>query len=93
MSLQKDVISHGWWACFTERQEDLILHRGDSTGHDRMDAVNRETMAQYFDLLESTLCEHNLFDSPSQVYNVDESGVPLDPKAPNVVAKRGLKKV
>ena len=34
-----------------------------------------------------TVKEHN---SPSQIYN---SGVPLDPKAPNVVAVKGIIKV
>ena len=34
--------------------------------------------------------EHNLLHSPSQIYNMDESGNPLDSKAPNVVAVKGL---
>ena len=58
-----------------------------------MDAVNDETLNQYFSLLKDVLTEHGILHSPSQIYNVDESGVPLDPKAPNVVAKRGVKKV
>ena len=58
-----------------------------------MDAINKDTMKQYFNLLENTLKEHNLLDSPSQLYNVDETGMPLDPKAPNIVTKRGVKKV
>ena len=58
-----------------------------------MDAVNRETLNQYFDLLKDALTEHNLLQSPLQIYNVDESGISLDPKAPNVVAKKGTKKV
>jgi len=48
---------------------------------------------RYFDLLEDTLKKHNLLYCPAQIYNVDESGIPLDPKAPNVVAKTGMKKV
>ena len=30
---------------------------------------------------------------PAQIYNMDESGVPLDPRPPNVIAKHGQKKV
>ena len=52
-----------------------------------MDAVNTSTMKLYFDLLKKTLKENKLIDSPGQIYNVDECGIPLDPKAPNVVAK------
>jgi len=50
-------------------------------------------MDHYFDLLKSTLKDNNLMNAPAQLYNVDESGIPLDPKAPNVVAKTGTKKV
>ena len=86
-------ISQGWWCRFLERQNDLTLRRGDNTAHVRMAAVNQETLAQYFELLKDTLVEHNLLHSPSNIYNMDESGIPLDPKAPNVVAVKGTKKV
>ena len=58
-----------------------------------MDAVKNETLKQYYDLLEGMLRENNLMDSPSCVYNVDKMGIPLDPKAPKVVAPVGMKKV
>ena len=86
-------ISQGWWHCFRLRQKDLTLRRGDNTAYVRMDAVNAQTMKQYFGLLGDTLKEHGLLNCPSQIYNVDESGMLLDPKAPNVVAVKGAKKV
>ena len=58
-----------------------------------MDSTNREAIEQYFDLLEETLTKHDLSDFPAQIYNMDESGVPLDPRPPNVVAEKGQKKV
>ena len=91
--LRKDKISSGWWRRFRERQGDLSLRRGDNTASIRMDAVNEVTMNNYFQLLEKTLKENNLMNSPAQIYNVDETGIPLDPKAPNIVAKTGTKKV
>ena len=91
--LRAEKISDGWWRRFQKRQKELSLRRGDNTSHLRMDAVNGDTMKQYFDLLEDVLTEHNLKDLPSQIYNMDESGMPLDPKALNVVTKRGVKKV
>ena len=69
------------------------LRRGDATAHVRMDSTNREAIEQYFDLLEETLKKHDLSDFPAQIYNMDESGVPLDPRPPNVVAEKGQKKV
>ena len=91
--LRGSRISQGWWHRFRLRQNDLTLRRGDNTAYVRMDAVNAQTMKQYFGLLGDTLKEHGLLNCPSQIYNVDESGMPLDPKAPNVVAVKGAKKV
>ena len=91
--LKKDCITHGWWNRFLERQGDLSLRRSDSTAHVRMNAINRETLQQYFSLLKDVLDEHDLHSKPAQIYNVDETGVPFDYKVPNVVAKVGSKKI
>ena len=91
--LVRNKISDGWWRRFLERQDDLTLRRGDSTGHDRMDAVNQQTLNQYFDLLEDTLTQYNLLNSPSRIYNVDETGIPLDARPPIIMTRRGIKKV
>ncbi len=95
---EKDVLRSchvldGWWRRFLERQLQLSLRKGDPTAHIRMNAVTREVIEGYYDLLEETLREHNLTNSPAQIYNMDKSGVPLDHRPPNVVAKRGQKKV
>ena len=53
-----------------------------------MNAINYHTINRYFDLLDYTLTENNLLQHPSQIYNVDESGILLDPMSPNIVSKR-----
>ena len=53
-TLRKDRISQGWWHCSLKRQRQLTLRRGDNTAHVRMDAINEETLKQYFNLLEDT---------------------------------------
>ena len=58
-----------------------------------MDCLNKETIPQYFELLKDMLSEHKLLNSPAQIYNVDETGMPLNHRAPRVVTKRGQKKV
>ena len=78
--LRSSRITQGWWRNFLKRQKDLSLRRGDNTSHTRMDAINPETIEHYFKLLKDTLEQNNLMDSPQQIYNVDESGIPLDPK-------------
>jgi hypothetical protein len=63
-----------------------------------MDAMKRETIDHYFMLLRETLTTHGLvdkpsqiplMDKPSQIYNVDESGVPLNPRPPKIVTTKG----
>ena len=50
-------------------------------------------MALYFNVLEEILKENNLFQYPSQICNVDEHGVLLDPKAPNIVTKKNARNI
>ena len=91
--LRSERVSDGWWRRFMERQPQLSLRRGDSTAHICMNSVNRESMESYFNLLEGTLSDNDLMNHQAQIYNVDESGMPLDAQPPNVIAKRGQKKV
>ena len=87
--LRSSRISQGWWHRFLERQKDLSLRQGDSTAHVCMDAMNKETIDHYFALLHDTLSTNGLLDKPAQIYNVDESGVPFNPRPPKVVSPKG----
>jgi hypothetical protein len=80
--LRKERVTDGWWRRFMERQPELSLRRGDPTAHVRMDATNKATIDAYYDLLHETLEAHKLLDNPAQIYNIDESGMPLDPRPP-----------
>ena len=91
--LRKSHISDGWWRRFLERHPKLSLRYGDATGHVRMDAVTKENITNYFDLLKECLEEHDFASHPERIYNMDESGVPLDPKPPRVVTRKGQRKV
>lgn len=86
-------ISDGWFRRFMQRQSQLSLRKGDPTANVRMNCLNKKTMDNYFDLLENTLTENNLLSSPGQIYNVDETGMPLDHRPPKIVTKRGSKKI
>jgi len=49
--------------------------------------------ATYNDLLETVMDENDLWDKPSQLYNVDETGMTLDPTKLQVFCAQGQKKV
>jgi len=42
-----------------------------------------------FDILEQTLADNDLEDKPCQIFNINETGMPLDPKSVRgIFAKR-----
>ena len=43
------------------------------------------------DTLEETLSRNDLLDKPGQVFNMDETGVTLDPKSMKAIAEKGMK--
>ena len=79
-------LSNGWWVRFLQRWPQLSLRKGDSFAIVREDASSYNVFKNYFDLLGSVLTEHGLKDKPSQVYNCDELGMPLQQKIPKVLS-------
>jgi len=47
--------------------------------------------SSYLHLLECTLVDNKLLDKPSQIFNLDETGMPLDSLLPQVVVKCSMK--
>ena len=82
-------MTDGWFKRFMDRHPTLSLRKGDATANVRMDCVNPDVMKQYFSLLKDSLQEHGVMDSPAQIYNVDETGMPLDHHPPKIVTKKG----
>lgn len=92
--LKSKRISDGWFRRFLERQPHLCLRKGDPTANVRMNAMaNTEALDNYFRLLQEVMEDNELMDKPGQIYNVDESGMPLDHRPPHVLTTKGEKKV
>ena len=81
------------WNRFVERWPKVCLRKGDALAIPRAKAITNSNIAQYYELQKKTLEEHYLMGYPSRIYNMDESGMPLDHKPPKVVARKGMKKV
>ena len=88
-----DFKGKGWWWRFTQRWPKLGLRKGDALPQPRANAVNSTNMKNYFKLLETTLKTNGLLDCPNRIFNMDESGIPLDHKPSKVIALKGTKKV
>ena len=96
MELKEDVslraarVTHGWWQKFKERNQSLSLRSGDSTAAIKLDAVNEENMDNYFEMLK--LMRETFGVIQKQFINMDESGMPLEPRPLKIVAKKGQKR-
>jgi len=85
----KDRISDGWFRRFLERQPQLRLCKGDCTAFVQLSAMNNnEALDSYYRELKSILDSYNLHDKPENIYNVDETGMPLDHRASHILAKK-----
>ena len=91
--LRGSSLSDGWWTKFLKRHPKLSLRFGDATAGVRLNAVNAENISTYFSSLKSVLDEHGFEEHPERVYNMDETGVPLEPRPPKVIAAKGIKKI
>ena len=89
----KEFKGKGWWARFVTRWPALALRRGDALAVARAEAVTAANLKEYYNLLKTTLEEHGIMNFPSRIYNMDETGMPLDHKPPKIVARKGMKKV
>ena len=54
-------------------------------------SLKSSTTTTSYDLLQQTLSEHDFADEPNQVFNLDELGMPLDPRPPKIIAVKGIK--
>ena len=84
-------VSHGWWDSFRRRHPNLTLRTASPLSYARVMGSDPAVIGKYFDLLERTLSDNRLLDKPSQIFNLDETGMPLNPSPPHLVATRGMK--
>ncbi len=84
-------VTNGWWESFKRRHTKLKLRTAEPLAYARLVASSPAVLDHYYDLLESTLEENGLLDKPCQIFNVDESGMPLDPPSLKVVVPLGAR--
>lgn len=85
------TVTHGWWERFVQRHPNLSLRTPAPLSFVRAMATDNECLNQYFDLLQKTLKDNDIFDKATSIFNCDESGLPLNPKSQKVVVEAGSK--
>jgi len=88
----KQTVTIGWWTKFCKHHPELVLRTPATLSLSRASASTKECIDNYFDVLEQVLDDYDLRDQPSLIFNMDESGFPLDPKPLKTIHQRGEKK-
>ena len=84
-------VTKGWWNGFQRRHPELTIRSATPLSQARSNATDPEMLGHYFDLLEETIRSNGLIGKPNQIFNMDESGMPLSPSNPKLVFKTGTK--
>ena len=87
------VVSHGWWDRFRARHPHLRLRAGESLAYVRATCTNRVILDKYFDMLEDVIAKNYLDDKPGRIFNLDESGIPLQHRPGRRIGVKGQKHV
>ena len=87
----KATVTSSWFKSFKSRHPQFVLRIPEPLTHSRINGACDSIIDNYFDLLEKTINEAELNERPCQIFNFDESGFPLNPKPPKVVALKGSK--
>ena len=74
---------------FRKRHPEFILRIPAPVSQVWSKATDPDAFSRYFDLLEDTMKENDLDGRLGQIFNMDESGMPLDPKSPRLVFEKG----
>ena len=82
-----------WWKLFKERHPELSLRQPEHLQLSRARCTTPEAIRSWFVEFELFLIENGVKDSPSQIWNADESGFPLCPKTGRVLAVKTDKNV
>ena len=85
------TVTPSWWKSFKSRHKEVVLRTPETLTHSRIAGASPDQLEKYFDLLEKTISEYDLDGHPCQIFNLDESGFPLNPNAPEVISRRGEK--
>ena len=83
------TVTSGWWGSFCERHPNLTLRAPASLSRARAVASDPDVLDRYFDLLHEVLEKNNLLDQACQIFNMDETGMPLASPHVKIVTRKG----
>jgi len=85
----KRAVTRGWWQRFCIRHNDVALRTAVPLSVVRAMATDKDVLDRYFTMLLDTFTENKVLYKPTQIYNCDETGMPLGATNRRVVASVG----
>ena len=73
------TVSASWWKSFKTRHKDIVLCTPETLTHSRIVGASPAQLEAYFDLIAKTISSYDLVEHPCLIFNLDESGFPLNP--------------
>ena len=83
------TVTNGWWEGFVKRHPYLTLRTAAPLSRQRAISSDPAVMSKYFDLLKQTIEDNGLGGKPCNIFNMDKTGMPLDPKPLKTIHHKG----
>lgn len=82
-----------WFRAFLKRHRNISLRKPEGLSRARAAGLNEKEVKNYFSNLRTVMSDFELFDKPQYLYNVDESGIPLNNRPLKIVSEKGKREV
>lgn len=82
-----------WFTSFMKRHPSLARRQAEGLLRARASSLMQERAQEFYNILEQVLSEYGLVSQPHKVYNMDETGCPLNNKPGKVITRKGEKAV
>jgi hypothetical protein len=82
-----------WFSAFLTRNGDIAVRKPEGLWRAIAQGLNYKALDDYFDLYRNLCTELNICDKPHVIFNVDETGFPLNNVPPKIVIAKGVRDV
>lgn len=90
---ENQMAGYDWLKSFLSRNPDLTIRKAEGVSVARALGMNKDSVKEYFDLLKKLMTENHLLEKPGHIFNMDETGLPLNNKPGEVIAEKGSRNV
>lgn len=82
-----------WFAGFMKRNPDISLRKPEGLSKARASGLTKEAVEGFYHIYSRVATDLNLQNNPQLIYNVDESGFPLNNNPSKIIAEKGKREV